>query len=86
MRRACRVYLCASPLDNSERTCYNHHMDSAPPATDEKVRSGALERIQRWLLTEVADNLKQPGNMTVIIHLDSSRENIKAVVERFVEL
>jgi hypothetical protein len=60
-------------------------VDDAPPVTNER-ECGALERIQRWLLDEVSEELDQPGNMTLTIHLDSSRQNIKAVVQRFVQL
>lgn len=62
-------------------------MDSTPPAVvSERDGSGAVERIQKWLLNEVSGELEQPGNMTLTIHLDSSRQSIKAVMQRFVEL
>lgn len=43
----------------------------------------ALERIQRWLLTEVADLLSTPCKLSLTIHLDESHRDIRTVIEKY---
>lgn len=60
-------------------------VDDAPPAAQHEP-GGALQRIERWLLTEVANELQLPGKLRLTIHLDESRRDIKVVIERFMDL
>jgi len=46
----------------------------------------ALQRIRQWLLTEVADELQLPGKVKITINLNENRQDIKVVVERFLDL
>jgi len=46
----------------------------------------ALQRIEQWLLTEVADELQLPGKVKITINLNENRQDIKVVVERFLDL
>lgn len=46
----------------------------------------ALERIQRWLLTEVADLLSTPCKLSLTIHLDESHGDIRTVIEKYERL
>ena len=60
-------------------------VNDVTPAADGEP-GGALQRIQRWLLTEVANELQQPGKLKLTVNMDESRQDIKAVIERFMEL
>lgn len=51
-----------------------------PPETR---ADGPIDRLQRWLLTEVPEELARPGKLKFTINLDESREDMKLVVERF---
>ena len=60
-------------------------VDDASPAADWE-KGEALQRIERWLLTEVAKELQLPGKLKLTLHLDESRRDIKVVIERFMDL
>jgi ribosomal protein L23 len=60
-------------------------VDGASPPAECEVGE-ALERIRRWLLTEVADELKRPGKLKLTVNLNENRRDIKAVIERFLDL